>query len=109
MFWVNPVSIVPKIFVLTITTFPFLKSLSHTLLGFFHGKLHYKNTDQYHTGQIPIKIDKKAISYQFSYIIIIVHPSAFQNGMTLENRTKIEGARSKNVRSNVFSKFLAKT
>ena len=31
------------------------------------------------------------------YIIIIVNPSAFQNGMTLENWVKIEGAMSKNI------------
>ena len=34
---------------------------------------------------------------KFSYIIIIVNPSAFRNGMTLENRVKIEGAMSKNM------------
>ena len=42
-------------------------------------------------------------------IIIIVNPSAFQNGMTLENRMKIEGARGKNVRSSIFFNFLVKT
>ena len=42
-------------------------------------------------------------------ITILVNPSAFQNGMTLENRMKIEGAMSKNVRSSIFQKILAKT
>ena len=39
----------------------------------------------------------------------IVNPSAFQNGMTLENRMKIEGARGKNMRSSIFFNFLVKT
>ena len=42
-------------------------------------------------------------------ITILVNPSAFQNGMTLENRMKIESAMSKNVRSSIFQKILAKT
>ena len=42
-------------------------------------------------------------------ITILVNPSAFQNGMTLENRMKIEGARGKNVRSSIFFNFLVKT
>ena len=33
---------------------------------------------------------------------MIVNPSAFQNGMTLENRVKFGGAMSKNVRSSIF-------
>ena len=35
---------------------------------------------------------------KFSYILIEVNPSAFQNGMALENRVKIGDAMSKNVR-----------
>ena len=37
------------------------------------------------------------------------NPSAFQNGKTLENRMKIEGAKNKNVKGCVFIIFLAKT
>ena len=44
-----------------------------------------------------------------NYTLKIVNPSAFQNGMTLENRMKIEGARGKNVRSSIFFNFLVKT
>ena len=40
---------------------------------------------------------------------MIVNPSAFQNGMTLQNRVKIGRAMSKNVRSSIFQKILAKT
>ena len=36
-------------------------------------------------------------------------PFSFPNGMTLENRMKIEGARGKNVRSSIFFNFLVKT
>ena len=39
----------------------------------------------------------------FFYILIIVNPSPFQNGMTLENLVKIEGAMSKNVGSSVLT------
>ena len=44
-----------------------------------------------------------------NYTLKIVNPSAFQNGLTLENRMKIEGARGKNVRSSIFFNFLVKT
>ena len=36
-------------------------------------------------------------SKELSEIIIKINPSAFQNGMTLENWVKIEGAISKNI------------
>ena len=39
---------------------------------------------------------------KFSYNSLIANPSAFQNGMTLENRVKIGRAMSKNVRSSNF-------
>ena len=39
---------------------------------------------------------------KFSYNSSIANPSAFQNGMTLENRVKIGRAMSKNVRSSNF-------
>ena len=32
-----------------------------------------------------------------NFLTLIVNPSAFRNGMTLENRVKIEGAMSKNM------------
>ena len=41
--------------------------------------------------------------------LLILNPSAFQNGMKLENRMKIEGAMSKNVNGCVFLNFFAKT
>ena len=41
--------------------------------------------------------------------LLILNPSAFQNGMTLENWIKIKGAMSKNVKGCVFLNFLAKT
>ena len=34
---------------------------------------------------------------EFFYKVIKVNPSAFQNGITLENQVKIEGAMSKNI------------
>ena len=34
---------------------------------------------------------------KFSYNSLIANPSAFQNGMTLENRVKIERVMSKNI------------
>jgi len=40
---------------------------------------------------------------------MVVSPSAFQSGMTLENWMRIEGAMSGDVRSSVFQKILAKT
>ena len=46
---------------------------------------------------------------KFSYNSLIVNPSAFQNGMTLDNRMKIEGSMSKNMRSSIFFNFLVKT
>ena len=36
---------------------------------------------------------------KFSYNSLIANPSAFQNGMTLENRVKIGRAMSKNART----------
>jgi len=44
--------------------------------------------------------------HQENYTLKVVSPSAFQSGMTLENRMKIEGARGKNVRSGIFFNFL---
>jgi len=74
-------------------------------------KLYYKNSDSYERKILIGDGDKKLFPpsqfywfligqqcYQkFSHNIIIVNPSAFQNGMTLENRVKIECAMSKNI------------
>ena len=86
-------------------------SQPHSQNFFWCLKLYYKNSDSYERKILIGDGDKKLFPpsqfcwfligrqcYQkFSYNIIIVNPSAFQNGMTLENRVKIERAMSKNI------------
>ena len=86
-------------------------SQPHSPNFFWCLKLYYKNSDSYERKILIGDGDKKLFPpsqfcwfligrqcYQkFSYNIIIVNPSAFQNGMTLENRVKIERVMSKNI------------